>query len=106
MSHKQNSRAKHEDWELAINTDSTQQDNEAGWAAVVRGTQGDIISAARGKSAFSTIGLVRVAQGLHLAVRSDLKRVTILSDSENVVTMLTEGAKIPWGARQSRTSRI
>lgn len=104
MRHKYTSWVKPEEGEVAINSDGTIQNNGAGWGAVVRGTQCEIIAAAKGKSTFDTIGLVElqeVAQGLQLAVRRDLKRVTMQTDSENVVAMLREGTKITWAARHT-----
>lgn len=88
--------------EYTINTDGTLQGEVGGWAAAIRNSQGEVIHAAKGRSQFNSIGLIElqgVEKGLHLAISNNITRVSIQTDSTNVIAIMKDHEKCPWKAK-------
>ncbi|KAF5180946.1 Ribonuclease h domain, partial [Thalictrum thalictroides] len=84
-----------------LNTDGSLQGDQAGWAAVIRDDEGNVVAAAHGRSKYYSIALIELNaldQGLTLALRHDIRRIRAQTDSSNVVSFFKSGYVVPWQA--------
>ncbi|OVA20171.1 Ribonuclease H domain [Macleaya cordata] len=85
---------------VMINTDGSLNQTGAGFGAIIRNTEGEVLAAAAGTVSPSTITcheLQAIESGLVLANKLNLRRVTIGSDSQVVCSYFNSpSSKPPW----------